>query len=81
MPSNPGVDEKELEKILDWILQQKPGAQEYVLFGISGQIAFEGPSNSIPETGKYYLTASYLDHGPGLQQRGTSEIILNQSVK
>ena len=81
MPSNPGVDQKELEKILDWVLQQKPGAQEYVLFGTSGQITFVGQSKSIPENGKYYLTASYLDHGPGAQQRGTSEIVLYQSER
>jgi cytochrome c len=81
MPSNAGADEKELEKILSWILQQKPDAQHYVLFGISGQITFGSIANNVSKNGKYYLSASYLDHGPGKQQQGTSEIILYPALK
>jgi cytochrome c len=75
MPSNPDVEEKDLEVILTWILEQKPGKKEYVLFGASGQITFGAESE------RYYLMATYLDHGPGSQLRGTCEIELARASK
>ncbi len=63
MPPHPDLDKKQVEKMVNWILDNNTNPYKNYLTGIEGALRTKEKPESNYEKGVLVLTASYTDHG------------------